>query len=99
MSRAADVYSFAMIMWELFACKRLYEGHIASQVSSQWHPQRAQMLLSGYFLAGALSIFSACMTASARADLPAIRHNCSCAARWHPMLTGAEQLRTIVSCM
>ncbi|BDA46412.1 probable mitogen-activated protein kinase kinase kinase 11 [Coccomyxa sp. Obi] len=32
MSRAADVYSFAMIMWELFACKRLYEGHIASQV-------------------------------------------------------------------
>ena len=33
MSRAADVYSFSMIMWELFACKRLYEGHIASQVS------------------------------------------------------------------
>ena len=33
MSRAADVYSFAMIMWELFACKRLYEGHIASQVT------------------------------------------------------------------
>ena len=32
MSRAADVYSYAMIMWELFACKRLYEGHIASQV-------------------------------------------------------------------
>jgi hypothetical protein len=32
MSRAADVYSFAMIMWELFTCKRLYEGHIASQV-------------------------------------------------------------------
>ena len=31
MSRAADVYSFAMIMWELFTCKRLYEGHIASQ--------------------------------------------------------------------
>jgi hypothetical protein len=32
LSRAADVYSFAMIMWEMFACKRLYEGHIASQV-------------------------------------------------------------------
>ncbi|CAL5227539.1 g10528 [Coccomyxa viridis] len=32
MSRAADVYSYSMIMWELFACKRLYEGHIASQV-------------------------------------------------------------------
>ena len=35
MSRAADVYSYSMIMWELFACKRLYEGHIASQVIFQ----------------------------------------------------------------
>jgi serine/threonine protein kinase len=26
MSRAADVYSFAMIMVELFTCKRLFEG-------------------------------------------------------------------------
>jgi len=38
MSRAADVYSFSMIMWELFACKRLYEGHIASQVLSNLLP-------------------------------------------------------------
>ena len=38
MSRAADVYSFSMIMWELFACKRLYEGHIASQVGRQHLP-------------------------------------------------------------
>lgn len=38
MSRAADVYSFSMIMWELFACKRLYEGHIASQVLSHLLP-------------------------------------------------------------
>ena len=28
------MYSFSMVMWELFACKRLYEGHIASQVGS-----------------------------------------------------------------
>ena len=52
MSRAADVYSFSMIMWELFACKRLYEGHIASQVSSQWHAHPVNTQLSGSLLVG-----------------------------------------------
>ncbi|KAK9822208.1 hypothetical protein WJX81_005892 [Elliptochloris bilobata] len=32
MSRGADVYSFAMIMWELLAGRRVYEGYIATQV-------------------------------------------------------------------
>lgn len=31
MSRGADVYSFAMIMWELLAGRRVYEGYIATQ--------------------------------------------------------------------
>ena len=52
MSRAADVYSFSMIMWELFACKRLYEGHIASQVSTQSHTQSVDALLTGSLLVG-----------------------------------------------
>ena len=34
MTRAADVYSFAMIMVELFTCKRLFEGLAQQQVSS-----------------------------------------------------------------
>ena len=32
MTRAADVYSFAMIMVELFTCKRLFEGLAQQQV-------------------------------------------------------------------
>ena len=31
MSRGADVYSFAMIMWELLAGRRVYDGYIATQ--------------------------------------------------------------------
>lgn len=34
MTRAADVYSFAMIMVELFTCKRLFEGLAQQQVRS-----------------------------------------------------------------
>ena len=34
MTRAADVYSFAMIMVELFTCKRLFEGLAQQQVPS-----------------------------------------------------------------
>lgn len=42
MSRGADVYSFAMIMWELLAGRRVYEGYIATQarpsrVKRLWH--------------------------------------------------------------
>lgn len=33
MTRAADVYSFAMIMVELYTCKRLFEGLAQQQVS------------------------------------------------------------------
>ncbi len=32
MTRSADVYSFAMIMVELFTCKRLFEGLAQQQV-------------------------------------------------------------------
>lgn len=32
MTRAADVYSFAMIMVELYTCKRLFEGLAQQQV-------------------------------------------------------------------
>jgi serine/threonine protein kinase len=32
MTRAADVYSFSMIMVELFTCKRLFEGLAQQQV-------------------------------------------------------------------
>ena len=94
MSRAADVYSFSMIMWELFACKRLYEGHIASQVSSQWHAWRPDTLLSGRLVTHSLSVYRACVSASARAvyqppgTFPAI------AAQWHPKLTHAELWRS-----
>ena len=35
MTRAADVYSFAMIMVELFTCKRLFEGLAQQQVVSR----------------------------------------------------------------
>ena len=77
MSRAADVYSFSMIMWELFACKRLYEGHIASQVSTQGHAQRRGPLLSMALLVNNFEWLQSLCDCISKGNLPATRHNLS----------------------
>lgn len=52
MTRAADVYSFAMIMVELFTCKRLFEGLAQQQVCCCHLPAPGTSLRRGCLAAG-----------------------------------------------
>ena len=57
MTRAADVYSFAMIMVELFTCKRLFEGLAQQQVPSCTLPISHELSLTHDKSAGWLITF------------------------------------------
>ncbi len=61
MTRAADVYSFAMIMVELFTCKRLFEGLAQQQVQSP----PSTILIYSHCL-----VTSMCLDSSANLDRP-----------------------------
>lgn len=52
MTRAADVYSFAMIMVELYTCKRLFEGLAQQQVPLHAGPAKSMSL--AHFFASCL---------------------------------------------